>query len=71
MRPYFSGIKKNIDNFVFRAKERITEKNDLNNTDYDTFQEIIVSLPKVYAPLKKKYLSKSSFVTKELLIAIM
>ena len=52
-------------------KRELLRKNDLNNTDYDTFQEIIVSLQKLYAPVKKKYLSKSSFVTKELLIAIM
>ena len=31
-------------------------KYDLNNIEYDTFREIIVSLLNVYAPVKKKYL---------------
>ena len=40
---------------------------------FDTFQEIIVSLLNVYAPLKKKYLraNHASFVIKELRKAIM
>ena len=40
---------------------------------FDTFQEIIVSLLNVYAPLKKKYLraNHASFVTKELRKAVM
>ena len=48
-------------------------KYDLNNIKYDTFQEIIVSLLNVYAPLKKKYLraNHASFVTKKLRKAIM
>ena len=52
MRPSFSEIIKS----------------DLNNIEYDTFQEITVSLLNVYAPLKKKYLraNHASFVTKEL-----
>ena len=47
-------------------------KYDLNSTEYDTFQEIIVSLLNVYATLKKKYLraNHASFVTKELRKAI-
>ena len=41
--------------------------------EYDTFQEIIVSLLNVYAPLKKKYVraNHANFVTKELRKAIM
>ena len=48
-------------------------KYDLNNIEYDTFQEIIIALLNVYAPLKKKYLraNHASFVTKELQKAIM
>ena len=48
-------------------------KYDLNNIKYDKFQEIIVSLLNIYAPLKKKYLraNHASFVTKELRKAIM
>ena len=46
---------------------------DLNYIEYDTFQEIIVSLLNVYAPLKKKYLraNHASFVTMELRKAVM
>ena len=41
---------------------------DSNNTEYDTFQEIIVSVLNIYVPLKEKYLraNHASFVTKEL-----
>ena len=48
-------------------------KYDLNNVEYDKFQEIIVSLLNVYAPLKKKHLraNHASFVTKELRKVIM
>ena len=48
-------------------------KYHLNNIEYDTFQEIIVSLLNVHVPLKKKYLRANhlSFVTKELRKAIM
>ena len=56
---FFRNYKK-FDNSVFReALNRELLKYDLNNIEYDTFQEIIVSLLNVYAPLKKKYLSKS------------
>ena len=59
---------KQFDNSAFEL-----QKYDLNNIEYDTFQEIIVSLLNVYAPLKKKYLraNHASFVTKELRKAIM
>ena len=52
---------------------RVLLKYDLSNIEYDTFQEIIVSLLNVYAPLKKKHLraNHASFVTKELRKAIM
>ena len=65
---------KNFDNSAFReALNRELLKYDLNNIEYDTFQEIIVSLLNVYAPLKKKYLraNHARFVTKELRKAIM
>ena len=53
---FFRNYKK-FDNPAFReALNRKLRKYDLNNIEYDTFQEIIVSLLKVYAPLKKKYL---------------
>ena len=65
---------KTFDNSAFReALNRELLKYDLNNIEYVTFQEIIVSLLNVYAPLKKKYLraNHESFVTKELRKAIM
>ena len=64
---------KNFDNSAFReALNRELLKYDLNNIEYDTFQEIMVSLLNVYAPLKKKYLrtNHAIFVTKELRTAI-
>ena len=70
---FFRNNKK-FDNSVFReALNRELLKYDLNNIKYDTFQEIIVSLLNVYAPLKKKYLrsNHASFETKELRKAIM
>ena len=70
---FFRNYKK-FDNSAFReALNRELLKYDLNNIEYDTFQEIIVSLLNVYAPLKKKYLraNHASFVTKELRKAIM
>ena len=70
---FFRNYKK-IDNSAIReALNRELLKYDLNNIEYDTFQEIIVSLLTVYVPLKKKYLraNHASFVTKELRKAIM
>ena len=70
---FFRNYKK-FDNSAFReALNRELLKYKLNNIEYDTFQEIIVSLLNVYAPLKKKYLraNHASFVTKELRKAIM
>ena len=70
---FFRNYKK-FDNSAFReALNRELIKYDLNNIEYDTFQEIIVSLLNVYAPLKKKYLrtNHASFVTKELRKAMM
>ena len=61
---------KKFDNSAFReALNRELLKYDLNNIEYDTFHEIIVSLLNLYAPLKKNYLraNHASFVTKELL----
>ena len=63
-----------FDNSAFReALNRELLKHDLNNIEYDTFQEIIVSLLNVYAALKKKHLraNHANFVTKELRKAIM
>ena len=70
---FFRNYKK-FDNSAFReALNRELLKYDLNNIEYDTFQEIIVSLLNVYASLKKKYLraNHASFVTNELRKAIM
>ena len=70
---FFRNYKK-FDNSAFReALNRELLKYDLNNLEYDTLQEIIVSLLNVYAPLKKKYLraNHASFVTKEFRKAIM
>ena len=65
---FFRNCKK-FDNSSFReALNRELLKYDLNNIKYDTFEEIIVYLLNVYAPLKKKYLraNHASFGTKEL-----
>ena len=70
---FFRNYKK-FDNSALReALNRGLIKYDLSNIEYDTFQEIIVSLLNVYPPLKKKYLRANcaSFVTKELRKAIM
>ena len=59
---------KTFDSSAFReALNGELLKYGLNNIEYDIFQEIIVSLLNVYAPLKKKYLraNHASFVTKE------
>ena len=65
-------------NSVYRVEVSTQDENlhrisPLNNIEYDTFQEIIVSLLNVYAPLKKKYLraNHASFMTKEPRKAIM
>ena len=70
---FFRNYKK-FDNSALReALNRELIKYDLSNIEYDTFQEIIVSLLNVYATLKKKHLraNHASFVTKELRKAIM
>ena len=70
---FFQNYKK-FDNSAFtEGLNRELLKYDLNNIEYDTFQEIFVSLLNVYAPLKKKYLraNHGSFVTKEFRKAIM
>ena len=57
MRPSFFRNYKKFDNSAFReALNRELLKYDLSNIEYDTFQEIMVSLLNVYTPLKKKYL---------------
>ena len=68
------NVFQQTNNSAFReVLNRELLKYDLNNIEYDTFQEIIVSLLNVYAPLKKKYFraNHASFVTKELRKAIM
>ena len=70
---FFRNYKK-FDNSAFReALNKELLKYDLSNIEYDTFQEIIVSLLNIYAPLKEKYLraNHASFVTKELRKAVM
>ena len=67
----FSQNFKKFDNSAFReALNRELLKYDLNNIEYDTFQEIIVSLLNEYAPLKEKYLrtNHASFVNFEKLL---
>ena len=74
MRPSFFRNYKKFDNSAFKeGLNRDLLKYELNNTEYDTFQEIIVSLLNVCALLKKKYLrtNHASFVTKELRKAMM
>ena len=69
---FFRNYKK-FNSSAFRdGLNRELIKYDLN-IDYDTFQEIMVFLLNVYAPLKKKYLRENhaSFVTKELRKAVM
>ena len=48
-------------------------KHDLNNIDYENFQEIVLSILNAHVPLKKKQLraNHASFVTKEFQKAIM
>ena len=70
---FFRNYKK-FDNSVFREPlNRELLKYDLTKIEYDKFQEIIVSLLNVYAPLKKKYpwANHASFMTKKLRTAIM
>ena len=57
-----------FDNFKFKeALNRKLMKHDLNNTEYENFHEIMLSIFNVHAPLKKKHLraNHASFVTKE------
>ena len=70
---FFRNYKK-FDNSPFKeVLNRELLKYDLNNIEYDKFQEIIVFLLNVYALLKKKYLraDHASFGAKELRRAIM
>ena len=48
-------------------------KHDLNNTDYENFHEVVLSILNAHAPLKKKHLraNHASFVTKEFRKAVM
>ena len=74
LKMFFNIFNKKFDNSAFReALNKELLKYDLSNIEYDTFQEIIVSLLNIYAPLKKKYLraNHASFVTKELRKAVM
>ena len=70
---FFQNYKKFDNSACRKALNRELPKYDLNNIEYDTFQEIIVSLLNVYTPLNKKYVrgNHSSLVTKELEKAIM
>ena len=74
LKMFFNIFNKKFDNSAFReALNKELLKYDLSNIEYDTFQEIIVSLLNIYAPLKKKYLraNHASSVTKELRKAVM
>ena len=70
---FFRNYKK-FDNSAFReVLNRDILKYDLNNIEYDAFQEITVSPLNVYTPLKKKYLraNHACFATNELRKAIL
>ena len=74
LKMFFNIFNKKFDYSAFReALNKELLKYDLSNIEYDTFQEIIVSLLNIYALLKKKYLraNHASFVTKELRKAVM
>ena len=70
---FFRNYKKFYNSTFREALNRDLPKYDLNNIEYDTFQEIIVFLLNVFASLKKKHLraNHAIFVTKELRKAIM
>ena len=70
---FFRNYKKFYNSTFREALNRDLTKYDLNNIEYDTFQEIIVFLLNVFASLKKKHLraNHAIFVTKELRKAIM
>ena len=48
-------------------------KDDANNTDYEIFYEIVLSILNTYVPLKKKYLRRNpgAFATKKFRKALM
>ena len=65
---------KTFDSLKFKEDlNRELSKHDMNNMDYETFQEIMLSLLDLYAPLKQKYIraNQAGFVNKELRKAIM
>ena len=64
---FYKNYKK-FDNLKFKeTRNREWTKHDLNNTVYETFHEIVLSILNVYAPLK----NHATFVTKELRKAFM
>ena len=70
---FYRNYKK-FDNLKFKeALNRDLMKHDLNNTDYEIFHEIVLSILNAHAPLKKKHLraNHASFVTKEFRKAVM
>ena len=70
---FYRNYKK-FDNLKFKeALNRELMKHDLNNIDYENFQEIVLSILNAHAPLKKKHLraNHASFVTKEFRKAVM
>ena len=70
---FFRNCKKCNSSAFREVQNRELVKYELNNIEYDKFQEIIISLLLSYVPLKRKYLraNHASFVTKELRKAIM
>ena len=48
-------------------------KHDLNNTDYENFHEVVLSILNAHAPLKKKHLraNHASFEAREFRKAVM
>ena len=64
---FYKNYKK-FDNLKFKeTRNREWTKHDLNNTDYETFHEIVLSILNAYAPLK----NYATFATKELRKAFM
>ena len=64
---FYRNYKK-FDNLKFKeALNRELMKHDLNNIDYENFQEIVLSILNAHAPLKKKHLraNHASFMTRE------
>ena len=57
MKPFSAGIIKKIDNLKFKEPlKKELMKHDVNNIDYEIFQEIVLPIRNAHAPLKRKHL---------------